>query len=58
MADIQTLQAMMESLESQIRQHFIAEIEEFVDTYHFHYGGHDVVHVDQLLQHLKAPHDK
>lgn len=58
MADIQALQAMMESLESQIRQRLVAEVEEFVGQYHFHYGSEDVVLVAQLMDYLRAPHDQ
>ena len=53
MADLETLQLMMRSLELQTRQKIINEIQAFAGDYHHHMQGFDVVRVDQLLDFLK-----
>jgi hypothetical protein len=56
MADLETMQKMMRSLELQTRQKIIAEIQAFAGDYHHHVDGFDVVRVDQLLNFLKDIH--
>ena len=53
MADLQTMQVMLRSLELQSRQKIIGEIQAFANDYHHHIDGFDVVRVDQLLHFLK-----
>jgi hypothetical protein len=58
MADLQTMQVMLRSLELQSRQKIIGEIQAFANDYHHHIDGFDVVRVDQLLDFLKdIPND-
>lgn len=53
MADLETMQLMLRSLELQARQKIINEIQAFAGDYHHHMQGFDVVRVDQLLDFLK-----
>lgn len=53
MADLETMQLMMRSLEIQTRQKIIGEINAFANDYHHHMNGFDVVRVDQLLDFLQ-----
>ena len=53
MADLETMQVMLRSLELQSRQKIIGEIQAFANDYHHHIDGFDVVRVDQLLDFLK-----
>lgn len=53
MADLETMQVMLRSLELQSRQKIIGEIQAFANDYHHHIDGFDVVRVDQLLHFLK-----
>ena len=53
MADLQTMQVMLRSLELQSRQKIIGEIQAFANDYHHHIDGFDVVRVYQLLDFLK-----
>jgi hypothetical protein len=58
MADLETMQVMLRSLELQSRQKIIGEIQAFANDYHHHIDGFDVVRVDQLLDFLKdIPND-
>ena len=58
MADLETMQVMLRSLELQSRQKIIGEIQAFANDYHYHIDGFDVVRVDQLLDFLKdIPND-
>ena len=58
MADLETMQVMLRSLELQSRQKIIGEIQAFANDYHHHIDGFDVVRVDQLLHFLKdIPND-
>lgn len=58
MADLETMQVMLRSLELQSRQKIIGEIQAFANDYHHHINGFDVVRVDQLLDFLKdIPND-
>ena len=58
MADLETMQVMLRSLELQSRKKIIGEIQAFANDYHHHIDGFDVVRVDQLLDFLKdIPND-
>lgn len=58
MADLETMQVMLRSLELQSRQKIIGEIQAFANDFHHHIDGFDVVRVDQLLDFLKdIPND-
>jgi hypothetical protein len=54
---IEFLRSMMQVLEIQMRKRMVGEIEAFVNDYHHHVDGRDVVIVDQLLDFLRGPSD-
>ena len=53
MANLENLQMMFRSMETQIRNNIISEIQAFANDYHHHIDGRDVVIVEQLLEFLK-----
>ena len=58
MAKLENLQMMFRSMETQIRNNIIGEIQAFAGDYHHHVDGRDVVIVEQLLEFLReVPHD-
>lgn len=58
MANLENLQMMFRSMETQIRNNIISEIQAFANDYHHHIDGRDVVIVEQLLEFLReVPHD-
>lgn len=58
MANLENLQMMFRSMETQIRNNIISEIQAFAGDYHHHVDGRDVVIVEQLLEFLReVPHD-
>ena len=58
MANLENLQMMFRSMETQIRNNIIGEIQAFAGDYHHHVDGRDVVIVEQLLEFLReVPHD-
>lgn len=58
MANLENLQMMFRSMETQIRNNIISEIEAFAGDYHHHVDGRDVVIVEQLLEFLReVPYD-
>lgn len=58
MANLENLQIMFRSLEKQVRNNMIGEIQAFANDYHHHIDGRDVVIVDQLLEFLRDVDDK
>jgi hypothetical protein len=58
MAKLENLQMMFRSMETQIRNNIIGEIQAFAGDYHHHIDGRDVVIVEQLLEFLRdVPND-
>jgi hypothetical protein len=58
MAKLENLQMMFRSMETQIRNNIIGEIQAFANDYHHHIDGRDVVIVEQLLEFLRdVPND-
>jgi hypothetical protein len=58
MAKLENLQMMFRSMETQIRNNIIGEIQAFAGDYHHHINGRDVVIVEQLLEFLRdVPND-
>ena len=53
MANLENLQMMFRSMETQIRNNIISEIQAFAGDYHHHIDGRDVVIVEQLLDFLQ-----
>ena len=58
MANLENLQMMFRSMETQIRNNMISEIQAFANDYHHHIDGRDVVIVDQLIDFLRVVDDK
>lgn len=58
MANLENLQIMFRSMEKQVRNNMIGEIQAFANDYHHHIDGRDVVIVDQLLDFLRDVDDK
>lgn len=58
MAKLENLQMMFRSMETQIRNNMISEIQAFANDYHHHIDGRDVVIVDQLIDFLRVVDDK
>ena len=58
MAKLEELQMVFRSMEKQIRNNIIGEIQAFANDYHHHIEGRDVVIVEQLLEFLRdVPND-
>lgn len=58
MAKLENLQMVFRSMETQIRNNIIGEIQAFAGDYHHHIDGRDVVIVEQLLEFLRdVPND-
>ncbi len=57
MANLENLQMMFRSMEKQIRNNMISEIQAFANDYHHHIDGRDVVIVEQLLDFLRDVDD-
>lgn len=57
MANLENLQMMFRSMEKQIRNNIISEIQAFANDYHHHVDGRDVVIVEQLLEFLQVADD-
>lgn len=57
MANLENLQIMFRSMEKQVRNNMIGEIQAFANDYHHHIDGRDVVIVDQLLDFLRDVND-
>jgi cytidylate kinase len=57
MAKLENLQMMFRSMEKQIRNNMIGEIQAFANDYHHHIDGRDVVIVEQLLDFLRDVDD-
>lgn len=53
MANLENLQMMFRSMETQIRNNMISEIQAFANDYHHHIDGRDVVIVEQLIDFLR-----
>ena len=57
MANLENLQIMFRSMEKQVRNNMISEIQAFANDYHHHIDGRDVVIVEQLLDFLRDVND-
>lgn len=57
MANLENLQIMFRSMEKQVRNNMISEIQAFANDYHHHVDGRDVVIVEQLLDFLRDVDD-
>jgi cytidylate kinase len=57
MANLENLQIMFRSMEKQVRNNMISEIQAFANDYHHHIDGRDVVIVEQLLDFLRDVDD-
>lgn len=57
MAKLEELQLVFRSMEKQIRNNIIGEIQAFANDYHHHIEGRDVVIVEQLLDFLRDVDD-
>lgn len=57
MAKLEELQLVFRSMEKQLRNNIISEIQAFANDYHHHVEGRDVVIVEQLLDFLRDVDD-
>ena len=57
MANLENLQMMFRSMEKQVRNNMIGEIQAFANDYHHHIDGRDVVIVEQLVDFLRDVDD-
>lgn len=57
MAKLEELQMVFRSMEKQVRNNIISEIQAFANDYHHHIEGRDVVIVEQLLDFLRDVDD-
>ena len=57
MAKLEELQLVFRSMEKQIRNNIISEVQAFANDYHHHIDGRDVVIVEQLIDFLRDVDD-
>ena len=57
MAKLEELQLVFRSMEKQIRNNIISEVQAFANDYHHHIDGRDVVIVEQLIDFLRVVDD-